>query len=330
MGRWPARAAASLLVLAATTSVAVGGTLSAYTDNDSTGASSFTATSDWAAPTIPSAVIGRSTAYDTGTIHQGATYYVYANVTDTGDPSSGIASVTANVNLITTGSTAVALVAGSYSAGGVSYNYRSASKVANSTLTAGSKSFTVTAVDNDSNSSGAQSYTVTVDNTAPAGSDIQTTDVSGGTTGKVEQGDTVTLTYNSTIDPYSIFSGWTGASTPVQVALVDGGGSSDYIVVYSPSSTPTQLPLGTIYLTNTGYVTSGYVTYGLTGSATPSTMVRNGASITITLGTASATTTRVSTAAKMTWIPSASATDIAGNAASTTTVTQSGTTHVNF
>jgi hypothetical protein len=283
------------------------------------------------APVTSAAAVGRSSAYDTGFIKQGATYYVYANVSDTGNPSSAIARVTANVSSITAGSTAVALTAGSFSAGGTTYGYRSAVLTAASSLAAGSHSYTITATDNAA-SVATQSFTTSVDNTAPTAVDVQSTNVSGGTVGHLDQGDTLALTYSDTMDPYSILPGWTGAATNVQVALVDGGSASDYIVVYNTASSPAQIPLGTIYLGATGYLKSGptYVTYGATGSATLSTIKRTGSTITITLGTPSGATTTNTTAARMTWTPSTAATDIAGNATSSTTATQSGTPHANF
>jgi hypothetical protein len=92
---------------------------------------------------------------------------VYANATDAG---SGINTVTANVNNITTGQTAVPLVAGSYTVGGTSYGYRSASLTANAVLTAGSKNYTGTATDRVSNATTTANAAVVVDNTAPTGS----------------------------------------------------------------------------------------------------------------------------------------------------------------
>jgi hypothetical protein len=73
-----------------------------------------------------------------GFLAQGAQYYVYANAV--GEPGgSGIATVTANVSVLTTGQTAVPLVAGSYTVGGVTYGYRSAALTANGTIAAGNK-----------------------------------------------------------------------------------------------------------------------------------------------------------------------------------------------
>jgi predicted ribosomally synthesized peptide with SipW-like signal peptide len=332
MGRGGARAALAVLALCAACAATLGGTLSAFNASSTTPSASFTAAADWTAPTASAAVIGRTTAYDTGYIKQGASYYVYANVTDTGNPASGIESVTAGVDTTTSAHPAVALVAGSYDAGGAAYNYRTAALTANSTLAAGGYAFTITSTDKAANAE-TQSFTVTVDNTAPAASDVQSTNVSGGTVGHLDEGDTLTLTYNSVIDPYSILSGWSGASTKVQVYLVDGGSANDSIDVYNTESTPAQIPVGVVDLGSKGYLTTGsgkHIVYGATGAATPSTMVQSGSSIVITLGTPSGASSTSTTQAAMIWTPSTSATDIAGNAVSANTATQTGATHANF
>jgi hypothetical protein len=327
------RLAVSLIALGAICSLTLGGTVSGYTATTTIASNTFAAAPDWTAPDASSAPIGRTTAYDTGFIKQGASYYVYANVADSGNPASGIASVKANVTSLTTGSSAVALTSGSYSAGGTTYNYRSPALTAGTSLATGTYTYMVTSTDSAGNTA-TQSFTTAVDNTTPTATDVQSTNVSGGTVGHFDLGDTFTLTYSGIMDPYSILSGWTGAATDVQVALVDGGGTaSDSIYVYDTAASPAQIPIGIVTLGTSGYVSTGggsYVTFGATGAATPSTMVRVGASITITLGTPSATTLKSTTAAKMTWAPSTTATDIAGNPASGTSVTQTGTVHVNF
>jgi hypothetical protein len=333
MGRGAARAALAVLALCAACAATLGGTLSAFNVSSTTPSASFTAADDWTAPTASAAVIGRTTAYYTGDIKQGASYYVYADVTDTGSPASGIESVTANVDTTTSAHPAVALVAGSYDAGGVAYNYRTAALTANSTLAAGSDAFTITSTDKAANAE-TQSFTVTVDNTAPAASDVQSTNVSGGIVGHLDEGDTLTLTYNSVIDPYSILGGWNGASTKVQVYLVDGGGgNNDSIDVYNMESTPGQIPVGTVDLGSREYLTTGsgkHIVYGATGAAMPSTMVQSGSSIVITLGTPGGASSTSTTHAAMIWTPSTLATDIAGNAVSANTATQTGATHANF
>ncbi len=283
-----------------------------------------------AAPTASASVIGRSGAYGTGFIKQGASYYVYANVTD---PASAIASVTADVHTITSGSTAVAMTSGTYSAAGAAYNYRSAALTAATPLAQGSDAYTVTSTDIAANSA-AQSFATTIDNTAPTAVDVQSTNVSGGTVGHLDKGDTFKLTYSGAMDPYSIQAGWTGATTNVQIALVDGGGTApDSIYVYNTAATPAQVPVGIISLGSSGWANSGagtYIVYGATGSATPSTMTLSGSVITFVLGVPNGTSLTNTTAAAMVWTPSTSATDIAGNANTATAATQSGSVHVNF
>ncbi|HJQ42105.1 MAG TPA: Ig-like domain-containing protein, partial [Jatrophihabitantaceae bacterium] len=102
-----------------------------------------------------------------GFITQGTLYYVYANASDAG---SGIASVTANVSTVTTGQTAVPLVAGSYTVGGVTYGYRSAALTANAALSQGNKAYNATATDRVGQSVTSSNTNVVVDNTAPTGS----------------------------------------------------------------------------------------------------------------------------------------------------------------
>ena len=70
---------------------------------------------------------------------------------------------------VTTGQTAVPLVAGTYSADGVSYGYRSAQLTAKATLAAGPLAFSVTATDQASGST-TTGFSVTGDNTVPSAS----------------------------------------------------------------------------------------------------------------------------------------------------------------
>ena len=273
-------------------------------------------------PTVAAATIAKSAGGNAGYIKQGGTYYVYANVSGSGTPPAGVSSVTSDVSNVTTGQTATSLASGSYTVDGQSYNYRSAQLTAKTSLSAGSKSFTVSLTDSGSTKT-TTSYSVTVDNTAPKGSGIQTANAGGGTTGRAEAGDTITLTYNEPVDPDSLFSDWDGSSMNVAVVLVDGGSSANDTIQVWDVPRVTQVPLGTIDLGRKDYLTSHtYDVFGLSG--TPSTMVMNGSTITITLGTPSVTADTAAGNGTMTWTPSASATDRAGNAASTSTVNESG------
>jgi hypothetical protein len=275
-------------------------------------------------PQVTASVIAKSAGGRAGKIKQGGTYYVYANVTGSGNPPAGLAALTADVSAITTGQTSAALTNGSYSIGGQSYNYRSAQLSANASLSAGAKSYTVKLTDAGGTQT-TSTYSVTVDNTSPTGTDVQTANVSGGTAGKAELGDTLALTYSESIEPISILAGWDGATTNVVVRFVNGA-LSDTVQVYNAANSAV-LPLGTVDLKALDYVVANR-TFGLTG--TPSTMSMSGSTVTITLGTASGSTTTALLPTAMVWTPAAGATDEAGNAASTSPATESGTSDKNF
>ncbi len=283
----------------------------------------FSTAADWSPPVVSTSVIGKSTGGSAGYIKQGATYYVYANVTDSGNPAAGVSSVTANVSTVTTGQTAAALTAGSYTADGVSYSYRSATLTADVVLTAGPYTYSITATDAGSRSATQSGFTVTVDNTAPSASDVQTAN-GGSIVGRAQQGDSITFTYSETIDPNSILSGWSGASASVVVRL--NNGSNDTVTIYDAANS-SQLPLGTVDLGRTDYTTSNR-TFGASG--TPSTMVMSGSTITVTLGTQSGAATTAASTGTMSWTPSATAADRAGNACSTTVRNETGSADKEF
>jgi hypothetical protein len=282
-------------------------------------ASQAVALTDTTAPTVGSATIVKTSGGLGGAIHQGGTYYVYANVVDP-PPSGGMGPVTANVSAVTSGSTAVPLAAGVYTAGGVNYNYRTSALTASSPLSAGTKTFSVTASDAGGHAATATGFTVTVDNTAPAGSGIQTANVAGGTAGKAETGDTITFTFTEPMDPDSISAGWDGTGTTVAVRLVQSG-SNDQVQIYDAANA-VALNLGSVSL-GRNYVKAS-VTF------TGSTMVRSGATITVTLGTPDGSVRTVKQKGTMSWVPSASATDAAGNPCSTATVSESGASDNEF
>ena len=267
---------------------------------------------DPAPPVVANSVISKTTPYFSGYIRQGGTYHVYANVTDVG---CGVASVTANVSTVTTGQTAVPLVAGSYTIGGVSYNYRSASVMANATLAEGAKAYSITAIDAAANSVTQGGFSVMVDNTRPTGTNVQTTNA--GTVGAPGLGDTITFTFSEQMGVETILAGWTGTATNVVVRITQNAGG-DQVTVRNAANTAA-LPLGTVNLVGTNYVTATR-DFGATGTA--SSMVQSGNAITITLGTASGAVATQATANNMVWTPSATATDRAGNACQTTNATE--------
>jgi hypothetical protein len=321
--QWLRSAPLLLLLAAAALTVAGGSTLAAFASQTSSSANSYAAAPDFIPPSVSTTVIAKATGYNAGYIKQGGSYYIYANVSDAGNPASGINVVTANVSTVTTAGVAVPLVSGSYSVEGTSYNYRSALTVANNPLAAGAKTYSITSTDIAANSGTQSGFPVTVDNTVPSGTNVQAAN-GGAIVGRPELGDTITFTFSEPIDPQSVLAGWTGAATNVVVRI--NNTATDTLLVYNAANTA-QLPLGSVNLARSDYVTANR-TFGASG--TPSSMVRSGSTITVTLGTASGATTTAAATGTMTWTPSATAYDRAGNSASTAVATESGAADKEF
>src|SRR5439155_4770 len=129
-----------------------------------------------------------------GYIRQGGTYYVYGNLSD----GTGVDSVTANASNITSGQTNVSLTSGSYTVGGVTYGWRSASLTASSSLAAGSTTYSVTAADYAGNGATSSGLPVNVDNTTPTVDASVIGKSSGGTPGYIHQGGTYYIYANLT------------------------------------------------------------------------------------------------------------------------------------
>jgi hypothetical protein len=288
--------------------------------SDGTTASASVTVNDTTPPTVGAAAIGPSTGGTTGGLKQGSGYRVFANVTDP-SPGSGVASVTANVSAITTGATAVPLTTagGPFTVGGITYAYRSAVQTANAVLAPGPKAFSVHATDNASNATTQGGFSVTIDNTPPAATDVQTAN-GGGTLGTAEPGDSITFTFSEAIDPTTVLPGWSGSGTPVTVRFVNNG-ANDQLQVWNAANT-TQLPLGTVTL-GANHVNGGGATFS------SSTMAMSGSTIVVTLGT-QAGTTRSTAGGAMSWTPSTTPTDLAGNACLATPALESGILDTDF
>jgi hypothetical protein len=291
---------------------------------------SLAAAPDFRAPTAGASVVWKSQGGTPGYVKKGGTYTVLASVTDTGNPASGTASVTGNLTALTSGQTAAALASAATTAGGVSYNRASAQLTAGASLTEGTKTYSLTSTDAAANSGTQSAFTVIVDNTAPTASDVQTTNVAGGTAGRPQLGDTVTFTFSEPVEPASILAGWSGASTAVVVRITDGGGllglGSDSLTIRNAANSAA-LPFGGVDLGRTDYQSSllglgGSIDFGASGTA--STMVMSGSQVTITLGTASEAADTAGGSGTMTWGPSSTPYDRAANAMSTSSATESG------
>lgn len=307
------------VVCAAGTGFAIGG-FNATTQTDG---NDFAAAPDFLAPNVGSTTIAKNSGFSPGFINKGGSYRVYANISDSGNPASGVASVTANVGSISAGQTSVPLTAGSFSVGGVAYNYRSAVLTSDATLSDSTYAYSLTRTDNASNSNTTGGFSVTVDSVKPTAAGIQTAN-GGSIVGRPELNDTITFTYSEPIDPASILSTWTGAQTDVVVRI--NNATNDTLLVYNSANTA-QLPLGSVNLGRTDYVSVNR-TFGATGTKAKMTM--SGNTITVVLGTQSGAGTTAAANGTMTWTPSATAFDRAGNTAATSATTESGTADKEF
>jgi hypothetical protein len=317
-------------------------TWAAFKGTASNPGNAIAAAPDFRAPAASATVVLKSQGGTPGFVKKSGTYTVLAQVTDTGNPASGIAGVTADASTPTSGATAVALNAGSFSAAGVSYNRGTASLTAGAGLTEGAKSYSLTSTDVAANTRTQTGYTVTVDNTAPTASDVQTAN-NGTTVGRPQTGDTITFTFGEPIEPGSILSGWAGDSTNVVVRITDGGCvlvlcSNDTLTVRN-SANAADLPLGSVDLKRPDYrggsilqiLTLSPIDFGRSTDAAPrSTMVMSGNKVTVTLGTPSTTTDTAGANGTMTWAPSATPYDRAANAATTASVNESGGADTEF
>lgn len=165
-----------------------------------------------------------------------------------------------------------------------------------------------------------------VDNTPPRASDVQTTN--GGTTGRLDSGDTMSLTYSEEMKHSSISSGWNGSALGVTLRLRDGnllglGSSGDSVDVLRGGST---VSLGSVNLR--GDYISSYQTAQFAATMTASTTTVNGVTatrVTITVGAQTSGSVRTSfTSSTMSWTPSTAATDLAGLTTSSAAASESG------
>ena len=163
-----------------------------------------------------------------------------------------------------------------------------------------------------------------VDNTAPRGTDVQAANGSGAV-GTIDAGDTLTFSHSEAMAPGSMLASWTGAATAVTVRLTNGG-SSDTLAIWNAANTA-RLSIGG----GTADVQLNANRTGSAGATFSATAELTGTTIVVRLGARIAGTSTASTSTTpMTWTPSAAATDRAGNACATTTVTEAGSADRDF
>jgi hypothetical protein len=171
----------------------------------------------------------------------------------------------------------------------------------------------------------------TIDNTAARGTDVQPANKTGGTAGRLEAGDKITLTYSEAMKATTLISGWSGsAAANLYVRLTDASTVETMRFTVDAAGT-TATGLGTI-ASGGNFIATG-ATAVFAATATLTTPAGGGSVVTITLGAASSGSTSLLTqiaATALKWTPSATATDLAGNPSSTSVVTESGTSDRDF
>jgi Bacterial Ig domain len=172
VSRFQKRALLAIAALAAIAGIAF--TAASFLASSTNASNSVGAAPDYVAPTVSATTISRTASgAPTGTagnIKQGDTYRVYANVSDSGNPASGINAVTADVSTVSGGgATAVALTACSTNCvvNGTTYGFVSADQAATNPQADGAKAYTIHTADNASNAKTTSGFTVNVDSTAP-------------------------------------------------------------------------------------------------------------------------------------------------------------------
>lgn len=297
------------------------GAFAAFAATTTDGPNRFVAAADWEAPHVTRTVVAKTVGYLGGSIHQGGQFYVYAQIDDGGNPPTGVGTVTADVSAFSAGGTAVAMLAGAFSQQGVPYNYRSATRNAINPMANGARTYSLTMSDVavPVHSQTQTGFPVIVDNTGPAPVNMTSTNRTGGTVGRAEQGDRITFTWNTPIDPESLISGWDGGSPTTVTVRITNNGNNDRIRIRDAGG---NLDFGVVRLQQ------NYVPARREFIDSSITMLGN--SVTIVLGVPDGATNLITIPTMTTWLADDGAYDAAGNACSTDTITGSGSPRLDF
>lgn len=197
--------------------------------------------------------------------------------------------------------------------------------------------YTFRAILLDGSGTSTTSGTVTsrIDNNPIRAYDVQTSNGPASTAGRLENRDTMTLTYSERVNLAGITSGWTGTALAVTVRLQDGallglGGNDDTITVLRNG---TAVNLGSVNLKQ-NYVQS-QATAEFAATMTTSTTTVNGVTATriiLTMGsqTIGVTPPTVVSSSVMVWTPSTAVTDLNGRPVAATPASELGTSDREF
>lgn len=315
--------AAALLVGVAQ---AAGGTEAAFAVSTANPGNSMSSAPDWLPPQITRAVVSKSEGGIPGYVRQSGQYRAYAAATDNpaSNPAAGVAVVTGGI----TGLPDMTLAAGSAVVSGLTYTHQTALQPVPAYAPEGTYSGWVRAQDaaTPANTSADLGVSFVVDNTAPAGTVISI--ANGGTIRRPDAGDRVTFTWGDVVDPHSVVAGWTGAAMNVTVRITNSTTLGGDVLTVWNAANGAQLPLGQVVLGG-NYVTAT-TNFGASGAATRSRLSWSSATgnvLSLVLGPPNVSgnvVTGSTTTGTVTWTPSSTVYDRAGNGSSTATVTESG------
>ena len=213
-------------------------------------------------PTITTSVLAKSGRRRAGFIGANKTYYVYGNVTGSGNPPAGLASLTANVSNFTPGTTAAPMTPAATRSAASPTTTGAPQLTSGSSITAGSKTYSLTATDNGG-STQTKSFSATVDITAPSGK-RRADDERLRWDQRQGRGRRHDRPHLQRADRRQLGPGRLDrVSTPVVVRLNDG--LHDTVQIYNAANSA-MLPLGTIDLGRIDYTTLN-ATFGASGTA---------------------------------------------------------------
>ena len=308
--RKPGRFALIASLVVALAGAWTGATFSAFTSPQGSSGNIVTAAPDWKGPALTGG--GGKASGPLGYIRQGDTVYLFLNVTDTGNPASGVATVTASVDVPGYGTMTMPMTPGSYTVRGQLQLPKRGPDDAAGLCRA------------DADGRGhrdrqrRQHHEPELpgrrgQHALPPAPRSPTTN-GGGTQSDLQPNDTMSLTFSQAMDPIQLLAqlGWP-ARSGITVRLDNNAavGGNDRLSFYNVSA------LGTINLGRADYMTANR-------TFNNSTMVMSGNTITVTLGTASGAGTTAGGYGTMSWMPDNGATDLAGNAAATTNAVETG------
>jgi hypothetical protein len=248
-----------LLAVATLSLTAAGFSGADFTASSANPNNSF-ATGDYVPPVIDaSVVVPAVTGAPNNFVKKSGSYTLYASVSDQAQGSSGINNVIANLTSISgNGNNNVALspCASNCTVGGTTYNY-SVTKTASSTLTDGSKGYTINATDNAQNHATQLSASVTADSTGPTVATVLE-NADGTQASFIQKNTTYYVVANATDGGVGLDT----SSVTANLSSLTGNGGDTAVALTTCSGSPSCTVGGTTYSYRAQFTTSAGLSDG--------------------------------------------------------------------